>query len=234
MKVHTVHPALDMVEIEKIPYDEKTDAGLFIPEGTQRFYCRVRSVGPGRRTTEGGHVPICVQPGARILLWGGLYDFLVEGRKVLMVKDEAVCAELGPDLEDPVEIRSVDGTSIVRRHVIHPKHNFLLLEKLTNEGQTDAGVHVIEGEDQANVFRVLRAGPGRFAANGVLEPMPCKDGDIVLIPGGANDAMCEGRKILMKEADYVLAVLGPEIEETKADAGMRMPKPHERRIVGLN
>jgi chaperonin GroES len=62
---------------------------------------------------------------------------------------------------------------------------------------------VLTDEDPGQLAEVLAAGPGRMGNNGKRRPLAVKPGDVVLIPGAANQFpdWSAGERILIQEGD---------------------------------
>ncbi len=91
----TVKPLADYILIEPIKEEEKTPAGIVIPDTAKEKpqEGKVVAVGPGRRTEEGERVEMGVKEGDRVIYkkWGG-NDVKVNGKEMLIVREEDILA----------------------------------------------------------------------------------------------------------------------------------------------
>jgi co-chaperonin GroES (HSP10) len=80
-----------------------------------------------------------------------------------------------------------------------PLDNRVLVQRCKPE----ASIIVLTDADPNQLAVVVAAGPGLLRANGSRRPMGVKVGDVVLIPGAANQFpdWSEGERILITEDD---------------------------------
>jgi chaperonin GroES len=68
--MRTIIPVKDNVLVQQDKPEEKTEGGLFMPQGARETYKdigTVIAVGPGRTTEDGETIPVSVQVGERVL-----------------------------------------------------------------------------------------------------------------------------------------------------------------------
>jgi co-chaperonin GroES (HSP10) len=102
--VHVLHPKHDFIIIEK------TSSAEFNCDGERdknRFYAKVKAVGPGKILPSGERAPMSCKVGDVLLIWGGIAETKFESMKLLSIQDEAVFAVVGPETE---EIEDGQGT----------------------------------------------------------------------------------------------------------------------------
>ena len=91
-----VKPLADYVLIEPIKEEEKTKAGILLPETAEKEKPekgKVVAVGPGRRDEKGNLIPMSVKPGQTILFKKyGPDEIKVEGKEYLICKEEDILA----------------------------------------------------------------------------------------------------------------------------------------------
>ena len=104
--VHAIHPAHDFIIIEKISSSEFNADGKV---DDNRFYARVKAVGPGKILPSGNRAPMSCKVGDVLLVWGGVATSKFEGTELLSLQDEAVFAVVGPETEE-----IDDGEGIVK------------------------------------------------------------------------------------------------------------------------
>jgi chaperonin GroES len=94
MKVRPLH---DRVVVERIEAEEKTAAGIIIPDTAKEKPSQgeVIAVGPGGRDESGKLIPIDVQVGDRVLFgkWSGT-DVKIDGQELLIMKESDIMGVL--------------------------------------------------------------------------------------------------------------------------------------------
>lgn len=91
-----IKPLSDHILIEPIKEEEKTKAGIFLPETATKEKSeegKVIAVGPGKKTEEGKIVPVSVKTGDRVLFQKyGPSEIKVDGKEYLIAKEEDILA----------------------------------------------------------------------------------------------------------------------------------------------
>jgi chaperonin GroES len=91
-----IKPLADYVLIEPIKEEEKTKAGILLPESAEKEKPekgKVVAVGPGRRDEKGNLVPVSVKVGDVVLFKKyGPDEIKVEGKEYLICKEEDILA----------------------------------------------------------------------------------------------------------------------------------------------
>jgi chaperonin GroES len=91
-----IKPLADYVLIEPIKTEEKTKAGILLPESAEKErpeQGRVVAVGPGRKLPSGKRVPMDVKKGDKVLFTKyGPNEIKVEGKEYLIAKEEDILA----------------------------------------------------------------------------------------------------------------------------------------------
>lgn len=91
-----IKPLADYVLIEPIKEEEKTKAGILLPETAEKERPekgKVIAVGPGRRDEKGNLVPVSVKTGQTILFKKyGPDEIKVDGKEYLICKEEDILA----------------------------------------------------------------------------------------------------------------------------------------------
>ncbi len=91
-----IKPLSDHILIEPIKEEEKTKAGIFLPETASKEKSeegKVIAVGPGKKTEEGKIVPVSVKPGDRVLFQKySPSEIKVDGKEYLIAKEEDILA----------------------------------------------------------------------------------------------------------------------------------------------
>jgi chaperonin GroES len=94
MKFRPLH---DRVVVERIEAEEKTAAGIIIPDTAKEKPSQgeVIAVGPGGRDESGKLIPIDVQVGDRVLFgkWSGT-DVKIDGQELLIMKESDIMGVL--------------------------------------------------------------------------------------------------------------------------------------------
>jgi chaperonin GroES len=81
----------------RIPVDEKTHGGLFIPavicqrKEKHASYAEVLAVGPGNKTKKGKLMPTMLKPGDRIIFdeWSHI-DVKLQGQELIMTREDDI------------------------------------------------------------------------------------------------------------------------------------------------
>jgi chaperonin GroES len=91
-----IKPLADYVLIEPIKEEEKTKAGILLPESAEKEKPekgRVIAVGPGRRDEKGNLIPVSVKVGQIILFKKyGPDEIKVDDKEYLICKEEDILA----------------------------------------------------------------------------------------------------------------------------------------------
>lgn len=95
--VHVLHPQHDFIIVERISSDQFNADGLV---DANRFYARVKAVGPGKVLPSGERAPMSCKVGDVLLVWGGVNTTKYEGADLLSLQDEAIFAVVGPETEE--------------------------------------------------------------------------------------------------------------------------------------
>ncbi|MDI6591609.1 MAG: co-chaperone GroES [Patescibacteria group bacterium] len=93
-----IKPLSDHILIEPIKEEEKTKAGILLPETAEKEkpeQGKVIAVGPGRKTSSGKIIPLEVKPGQRVLFTKyGPNEIKIDGKEYLIAKEEDILAIL--------------------------------------------------------------------------------------------------------------------------------------------
>ena len=91
-----IKPLADYVLIEPIKEEEKTKAGILLPESAEKEKPekgKVIAVGPGRRDEKGNLIPISVKVGQTVLFKKyGPDEIKVDDKEYLICKEEDILA----------------------------------------------------------------------------------------------------------------------------------------------
>jgi chaperonin GroES len=91
-----IKPLADHILIEPIKEEEKTKAGILLPETAEKErpeQGRVIAVGPGKKTDEGKVIPVSVKPGQKVLFTKyGPNEIKVNNKEYLIAKEEDILA----------------------------------------------------------------------------------------------------------------------------------------------
>ena len=91
-----IKPLSDHILIEPIKEEEKTKAGIFLPETVSKEKSeqgKVIATGPGKKTDEGKIVPLSVKPGDKVLFQKyGPSEIKVDGKEYLIAREEDILA----------------------------------------------------------------------------------------------------------------------------------------------
>lgn len=92
----TIKPLGDHILIEPVKEEEKTKAGIFLPETASKEKSeegKVVAVGPGRKTDDGKIVPVSVRPGDKVLFTKyGPSEIKVDGKEYLIATEADILA----------------------------------------------------------------------------------------------------------------------------------------------
>ena len=93
-----IKPLSDHILIEPIKEEEKTKAGILLPETAEKErpeQGRVIAVGPGRKNKKGEYVSLDVKPGQKVLFTKyGPNEIKVDDKEFLIAKEEDILAIL--------------------------------------------------------------------------------------------------------------------------------------------
>jgi chaperonin GroES len=93
-----IKPLSDHVLIEPIPQEEKTKAGILLPETAEKErpeQGKVISVGPGKKTSAGKIIPLEVKEGDIVLFTKyGPSEIKIDEKEYLIAKQEDILAVL--------------------------------------------------------------------------------------------------------------------------------------------
>ncbi|CAO0795186.1 unnamed protein product [Mucor circinelloides] len=96
-KLKNIVPLLDRVLVQRIKPQQKTAAGIFIPEKAQEALNEgvIVAVGKGALNKEGKHIPLQVNAGDKVLLppYGGS-PVKVAGEEYLLFRDSEILAKV--------------------------------------------------------------------------------------------------------------------------------------------
>ncbi len=91
-----IRPLSDHILIESIKEEEKTKAGIFLPETANKEKSeegKVIAVGPGKKMEDGKIVMMSVKPGDRVLFAKyGPHDIKVDGKEYLIACESDILA----------------------------------------------------------------------------------------------------------------------------------------------
>lgn len=93
-----IKPLSDHILIEPIKQEEKTKAGILLPETAEKErpeQGKVLGVGPGRQTKDGSRIPMEVKPGDKVLFTKyGPNEIKIDDKEFLIAKEEDILAIL--------------------------------------------------------------------------------------------------------------------------------------------
>ncbi|MDQ7822353.1 MAG: co-chaperone GroES [Candidatus Eremiobacteraeota bacterium] len=93
-----IRPLGDRVILRAIPSEEKTKAGIIIPDSAKEkpMEGEVMAAGKGRMLEDGTIVPMEVKEGDRVLFskWGGT-EIKIDGEEYLMIKESELLGIIG-------------------------------------------------------------------------------------------------------------------------------------------
>ena len=91
-----IKPLADHILIEPIKEEEKTKAGILLPETVEKEkpeQGKVIAVGPGRKISSGKIIPLSVKPGDKVLFTKyGPTEIKVDDKEYLIAKEEDILA----------------------------------------------------------------------------------------------------------------------------------------------
>ena len=91
-----IKPLGDHILIEPIKEEEKTKAGIFLPETANKEKSeegKVIAVGPGKKTDDGKIVPVSMKPGDKVLFTKyGPNEIKVNGKEYLIASESDILA----------------------------------------------------------------------------------------------------------------------------------------------
>jgi len=92
----TIKPLAGRVLIEPLPFEEKTKAGIILPESAEKErpeQGKIIAVGPGRTVASGKTIPLHVKVGDKVLFTKyGPNEFKIDGKEYLIAKEEDILA----------------------------------------------------------------------------------------------------------------------------------------------
>jgi chaperonin GroES len=93
-----IKPLSDHILIEPIKEEEKTKAGILLPDTAEKEkpeQGRIIATGPGRKTASGKVIPLSVQAGDKVLFTKyGPNEIKVDNKEYLIAKEEDILAIL--------------------------------------------------------------------------------------------------------------------------------------------
>ena len=91
-----IKPLADHILIEPIKEEEKTKAGIFLPETASKEKSeegKVVAVGPGKRNENGEAIPVSVKPGDKVLFSKyGPSEIKVDDKEYLIAREDDLLA----------------------------------------------------------------------------------------------------------------------------------------------
>jgi len=91
-----IKPLSDHILIEPIKEEEKTKAGILLPDTVEKErpeQGKVIAVGPGKKSEDGKIIALSVQPGQKVLFTKyGPNEIKVEDKEYLIAKEEDILA----------------------------------------------------------------------------------------------------------------------------------------------
>ena len=91
-----IKPLSDHILIEPIKEEEKTKAGIFLPETASKEKSeegKVIAVGPGKRNDKGEIIPVAVKPGDKVLFQKyGPSEIKVDDKEYLIAREDDILA----------------------------------------------------------------------------------------------------------------------------------------------
>ena len=92
----TIRPLSDHILIEAIKEEERTKAGIFLPETANKEKSeegKVIAVGPGKKMEDGKMMIMSVKPGDKVLFTKyGPHDIKIDGKEYLIVSESDILA----------------------------------------------------------------------------------------------------------------------------------------------
>ena len=93
---------------------------------------------------------------------------------------------------------------------IHPLGDRVLIEPITEEEKTKAGIYLPDtaSKERPEQGKVIAVGDGRMLDSGKMAPLKVKKGDRVLFTKyGPNEIKVDGKEYLIAKEEDILAVL---------------------------
>ena len=91
-----IRPLRDHILIEPIKEEEKTKAGIFLPDTASKEKSeqgKVIAIGEGKKTDDGKIIPLSVKPGDKVLFSKyGPSEIKVDDKEYLIAKEEDILA----------------------------------------------------------------------------------------------------------------------------------------------
>jgi chaperonin GroES len=91
-----IRPLGDHILIEPVKEEEKTKAGIFLPETASKEKSEegiIIAIGPGKKTDDGKIVPLSVKPGDKVLFTKyGPNEIKVDGKDYLIATESEILA----------------------------------------------------------------------------------------------------------------------------------------------
>jgi chaperonin GroES len=91
-----IKPLSDHILIEPLPFEEKTKAGIFLPESAEKErpeQGKIIAIGPGRTVASGKVIPMHVKVNDKVLFTKyGPNEFKIDGKEYLIAKEEDILA----------------------------------------------------------------------------------------------------------------------------------------------
>jgi chaperonin GroES len=90
-----IQPLHDRIVAKRLPYEEKTASGLYIPDTAQEKPLRAKivAVGEGTRLADGKVVPLGVKPGDDVLVGPNTgSDIVINGEDHVVLRESEVLA----------------------------------------------------------------------------------------------------------------------------------------------
>ncbi len=91
-----IKPLSDHILIEPIKEEEKTKAGILLPETAEKErpeQGRVIAVGPGKKNKKGEYLPLDLKPGQKVLFTKyGPNEIKINDKEYLIAKEEDILA----------------------------------------------------------------------------------------------------------------------------------------------
>ncbi len=91
-----IKPLSDHILIEPVKEEEKTKAGIFLPETASKEKSeegKIIAVGPGRTTEEGKFIPMSVKPGDKVLFSKyGPTEIKIDDKEYLIASESDILA----------------------------------------------------------------------------------------------------------------------------------------------
>jgi len=91
-----IKPLSDHILIEPIKEEEKTKAGIFLPDTVTKEKSeqgKIIAIGSGKKTDDGKIIPLSVKPGDKVLFSKyGPAEIKVDGKEYLIAKEDDILA----------------------------------------------------------------------------------------------------------------------------------------------